>query len=247
MRCVSVSGLALASAALAWGHPAVANDADGPWRSEAGARELALGDAEVPRWRDVLARAAAEREGLSRAVCDAPVDTPVEDCAYPAWLRTIEALRGLEPSDQLDRVQRAVNRLRYVSDMRNWGVTDRWETPAEMLTRGGDCEGFALTKYFALRELGFPEAALRLAIVWDGIDREQHAVLVVSAGDARWVLDNKFEAPVPLAAVTARYRTLWSVSRDGATLSVSGFAPTGTGIRLTKRGTMLAIRARRRR
>lgn len=245
MRCVSVAGLASACAALAWGHPASAREADVPGAAKAG--ELALRLADLPRWSDVLARAAAERGAESQRGCMMPAEDVSESCGYSAWRSVLAQLRD-QPSDALlAGVQRAVNQLPYVPDRKNWGMADRWETPGEMFARGGDCEGFALTKYFALRELGFDETALRLAIVWDEADREQHAILFVETGDTEWVLDNKFPAPVPARALATRYRVIWSVNQEGAKLSAATFAERTGRIRLANGGTTLVIRARPRR
>lgn len=196
----------------------------------------------------MLARAATETVGMAaRDDCATPADEIAETCRTSDWRAAVAQLRGRSAAEQVSGVQRLVNRLRYVPDQQNWGVADRWETPAEMFARGGDCEGFALTKYFALRELGFDEAALRLAIVWDAEDREQHAVLLVESEGTAWVLDNKFAAPVPAPALAARYRPIWSVNRQGASLSASSLGANAGRFRLAKGGTMLVIRARPRR
>ncbi|MGK6353994.1 transglutaminase-like cysteine peptidase [Sphingomonas sp. DT-207] len=245
MRCVSVAGLALACAALAWGHLASAREADAPGAAKAGERALGLTD--VPRWSDVLARVAAERSPESRRGCMMPAENLPESCGYSAWRAALAQLRDRPPGDQLAGVQHMVNQLPYVPDWKNWGMADRWETPGEMFARGGDCEGFALTKYFALRELGFDEAALRLAIVWDEADREQHAILFVEAGGTEWVLDNKFAAPMPAKTLAIRYPEIWSVNQDGARLSAGAFGESTGRMRLTRGGTTLVIRARPRR
>ena len=124
-------------------------------------------------------------------------------------------------------------------------MADRWETPAEMFARGGDCEDFALTKYFALRDLGLPEAAMRIAVVWDNQDAEQHAVLFAEAGGRSWVLDNKFAAAVPAADVAKRYRVIWSVNREGARLAAADSGEgEGPRLRIARGGRMLVLRTR---
>jgi predicted transglutaminase-like cysteine proteinase len=50
-------------------------------------------------------------------------------------------------------------RIDYLPD----GALDRWQTPAETLARArGDCEDFAITKYFVLRDCGSPRGCVRL-------------------------------------------------------------------------------------
>ena len=48
-----------------------------------------------------------------------------------------------------------------------WGVMDYWETPAEFFQKSGDCEDFAIAKYFALRDLGFPASQMRIVVLKD--------------------------------------------------------------------------------
>jgi predicted transglutaminase-like cysteine proteinase len=135
-------------------------------------------------------------------------------CRTAEWDRKIVKLRPRAPLQQLKAVNRGVNALTYVADAENWSQADYWATPQEMLARGGDCEDFATTKYFALLRLGFAAADLRVAVVWDQIDREQHAVLLARTGDRTLVLDNKRADLTPLAAVADRYQLLYSLE-DG--------------------------------
>lgn len=68
---------------------------------------------------------------------------------------------------RLNRVNNFFNeRIVFVSDRQVWGVEDYWATPLEFLGRGaGDCEDFAIAKYFSLLALGVPESKLRITYV----------------------------------------------------------------------------------
>ena len=242
MRRVSSTRLALAWAALASGQVPSAIAADAPESRERA--ELALRLADAPRWTDVLAREAAAPAGLP-LYCKMPADELPAECGVQGWRAAFAGLRGLPAADQIAGVQAVVNKLPFVSDLANWGMADRWETPAEMFARGGDCEDFALTKYFALRDLGLPEAAMRIAVVWDNQDAEQHAVLFAEAGGRSWVLDNKFAAAVPAADVAKRYRVIWSVNREGARLAAADSGEgEGPRLRIARGGRMLVLRTR---
>jgi predicted transglutaminase-like cysteine proteinase len=71
---------------------------------------------------------------------------------------------------------------------------DAWVTPIELLRRGGDCEDFAIAKYFLLIELGVSMSDLRL-VAQRGPD---HMVLLVHARGGEWlVLDNLSRDPQP--------------------------------------------------
>ena len=88
-------------------------------------------------------------------------------------------------------------------------VTDDWATPTELRARGaGDCEDFAIAKYFALLAQGLPPSRLRLAYVrlqlGGGAVWQPHVVLVVLPSDdapidTAEVLDSVLDDVRPLA------------------------------------------------
>ena len=85
------------------------------------------------------------------------------------------------------------NRQPFVEDQAQWGVEDYWATPSEFLSSGGgDCEDYAIAKYFTLKELGVPAAKLRLVYVrtWQP---GAHMVLAYypSPGADPLILDNQ--------------------------------------------------------
>jgi len=92
----------------------------------------------------------------------------------PTGLANARALQqvmlGLGGKDDAARL-RAVNdfynqRLAYVEDVDNWGQVDYWASPLESLGKGaGDCEDYAIGKYFTLTSLGIPHAKLRMVYV----------------------------------------------------------------------------------
>ena len=170
----------------------------------------------APRWSAMTDRmAAGEASALAATpVCKPATGTSEADCRIADWTRSLDKLRSRPVIRQLKAVNRQVNALTYVADTANWAQADYWATPREMLERGGDCEDFATAKYFALRQLGFAAADLRIAVVWDSVDREQHAVLLARAGGRTLVLDNKRADLTPLAAVADRYELLYALD-DG--------------------------------
>ena len=95
------------------------------------------------------------------------------------WQKKLSRYEGLNLKTMAKRINDLVNKERYIVDAKNWGKSDYWATPIEFLSRGGDCEDFAIAKYTALRALGVPEERLRVAIVHDKEKNIPHAVLVV--------------------------------------------------------------------
>jgi predicted transglutaminase-like cysteine proteinase len=149
----------------------------------------------VPAWRILLQRALQED-----ALCQ-------RECGSTAWQHLVADLRRLSPADQLDLVQRRLNRLPYRDDMVNWHLIDYWATPDEFLRKGGDCEDYAIAKYFALRAAGWPITAVRLMLSHRRSEILGHAYLIVRSAAGWLVLDNRWLAPYRPAASTA---DLWA-------------------------------------
>jgi predicted transglutaminase-like cysteine proteinase len=72
--------------------------------------------------------------------------------------------------DDMARLQ-AVNdffnsHLLFREDKETWGQNDYWASPLESLGKGqGDCEDYAIAKYFSLLAMGMPTDKLRLVYV----------------------------------------------------------------------------------
>lgn len=132
-------------------------------------------------------------------------------CARNRWSNFLESIRSLTPRRQLDAVNRWANAKPYVEDWTNWGVPDYWETPAEFIARGGDCEDYAIAKYFSLVRLGFSPAALRIVVVNDRNLQAFHAVLAVRQSGQTWLLDNAVPAVVPMS-VAIQYAPVYALN-----------------------------------
>lgn len=80
--------------------------------------------------------------------------------------------------DQLRAVNQFFNQLKFRSDQEHWQQEDYWATPIETLaSNGGDCEDFAIAKYFTLRQLGVPAKNMRITYVKALRLNEPHMVL----------------------------------------------------------------------
>jgi predicted transglutaminase-like cysteine proteinase len=68
--------------------------------------------------------------------------------------------------DKLKRVNDFLNQMDFVDDLTLWKKEDYWATPIEFLSaQGGDCEDFAIAKYFTLKTMGMDEEKLNLTYV----------------------------------------------------------------------------------
>lgn len=84
-----------------------------------------------------------------------------------ALQNVMHAAMDLDDNAKLDALNQFFNR-RILSreDIDVWGQVDYWASPLEMLEKGaGDCEDFAIAKYFGLVALGMPIQKLRLVYV----------------------------------------------------------------------------------
>lgn len=82
-------------------------------------------------------------------------------------LDTIARASGQPEVARVELVNQFFNRrIFFREDLEVWGQVDYWASPLETLVRGqGDCEDYAIAKYFALLSAGVPPAKLRLVYV----------------------------------------------------------------------------------
>ena len=83
------------------------------------------------------------------------------------WQQLLQNGTELNEPAKLEAVNHLINgSIAYVSDQQAWGQNDYWATPEETLKLGqGDCEDFAIAKYFGLIKLGVAVERLRLTYV----------------------------------------------------------------------------------
>lgn len=105
---------------------------------------------------------------------------------------------GTQP-DELQRLKDINDffnrRLAFRDDAVTWGLPDYWASPLESLDkRAGDCEDYAIAKYFSLAAAGVPTARLRMVYVRARLAGQSlaHMVLAYYAqpGAEPLILDN---------------------------------------------------------
>lgn len=68
--------------------------------------------------------------------------------------------------EKLKLVNDFFNQIPFDADIEHWGMPDYWATPVEKLASfGGDCEDYAIGKYFSLLALGVGIDKLRITYV----------------------------------------------------------------------------------
>jgi predicted transglutaminase-like cysteine proteinase len=83
------------------------------------------------------------------------------------WQRILDESRSAPERDKLGKINEFVNRrVVFDDDLSIWNLSDYWATPLETVGQGrGDCEDFAIMKYYSLKDAGVALAKLRLVYV----------------------------------------------------------------------------------
>lgn len=83
-----------------------------------------------------------------------------------AWDSMIESSKNETILNKIKNVNDFFNQLTYRTDQSHWKQKDYWATPFEFMGTGaGDCEDYAIAKYFSLIKLGVPDDKLRITYV----------------------------------------------------------------------------------
>lgn len=130
--------------------------------------------------------------------------------------RVLERLQGAPRIIQLYGVNSYFNSFAYRSDGALWKRPDYWASPLEFLDqRAGDCEDFAIAKYFALRALGIPDDQILIAHVFDLTANASHMILLYGRPGA------------PDLALDNRTSLILRLGQRGNLVPVYGFNATG--------------------
>lgn len=108
-------------------------------------------EAEIQRLMDTVGQNDTEKRVIQRRLT--------------SWKSMIESPKNKESDDnaKLRLVNDFVAETPFYCDPVQWCLEDYWAKPLEFLANdGGDCEDFAIAKYYALRALGVPDEKLRI-------------------------------------------------------------------------------------
>jgi predicted transglutaminase-like cysteine proteinase len=174
-----------------------------------------FGSAETPsqnlrlftKWTGVLERHAVEKK-LEDTPCS---EGPFNKCFLQKWKHYLGEIQSYSALDKLREVNRFANYAPYITDPVNYGVADYWATPRQFLSKDGDCEDYAITKFYSLLTLGIPGDQMRVVVLNDLNLRIAHAVLVVYVDGVAWLLDNQIR-DVVRADTVRHYRAIYSVN-----------------------------------
>ena len=129
------------------------------------------------------------------------------------WKALREQLIGKPLMEQMKGVNKFFNQWPYRTDLVVWGLEDYWAVPREFVQKSGDCEDYAIAKYYALRNLGVSHSLLRVAAVKDSIRGLGHAILVVFVDGEAYILDNLTNLVLPHSRLK-HYKPQYSVNEE---------------------------------
>jgi predicted transglutaminase-like cysteine proteinase len=150
-------------------------------------------------------------ERVQLALCDGDREHCVSAAAL-SLLAIVDEGRASEGRARLGQINRAINlAIRPMNDLAQYGEIDVWSSPLATFDRGaGDCEDYAIAKYVALRLAGVAAQDLRIVVMHDVLQNEDHAVAAARL-DGHWLmLDNRRMAMIDDAHVR-NYRPLFVI------------------------------------
>lgn len=137
------------------------------------------------------------------------------------WRELMGTPADLPDTEKLKRVNDFFNRAAFRSDKEHWGEEDYWATPLELLvTDAGDCEDYAIAKFFTLREMGMGPEHLKVTYVKSLNLNQAHMVLAwYSTPTAEpLILDNLVQDILPASQRTDLV-PVYSFNADGLWLA----------------------------
>ena len=164
-------------------------------------------------WATVLARHVPEK-AFGNDIQSMPAPVLVQ------WKNLSKRMPSWTAVEKLQNITGFFNRWDSIGDLENYGAEEYWAIPEEFLEKGGgDCEDFAIIKYFALRYFGWPEQDLWILLGKDNKADRYHAVLAARTGEKIFILDNLSRPSNLLLSdkqYTLSFTPLYAISELGA-------------------------------
>lgn len=147
--------------------------------------------------------------------------------ALPALQALLQQGALLELDARLVAVNEFFNRrIVFGEDRDVTGQADHWASPLEVLAEGrGDCEDYAIAKYFSLLALGLPASQLRLVYTQADVDGQSrpHMVLAYFAQpDAEPLILDNLVSDLRPASRRPDLRPVFSFNGQGLWQGIAG-------------------------
>lgn len=165
------------------------------------------------------------------------MQNPADAAAYRQYLSQFDALRDKSLMDQANAVNTTVNlQIKYTNDpnacTQDGCGEDYWKSGVEsMQSMKGDCEDYAIQKYFILQYLGVPEDRMVIALVDAGKEGHiDHAVLLLNiSGDTTkksdYIILDGFDNEAIVDSAYSKYVFYEAMNQDGFWMSDKALKP----------------------
>ena len=137
------------------------------------------------------------------------------------WDAMLESSKDETILNKIKNVNDFFNKITYKTDLSVWGEKDYWATPFEFMGSGaGDCEDYAIAKYFSLVKLGISDEKLRITYVSykkaNSKFEQAHMVLTYyhKTGAEPVILDN-IDRRLQLASKRSDLKPVYSFNASG--------------------------------
>jgi predicted transglutaminase-like cysteine proteinase len=139
------------------------------------------------------------------------------------WEKLVNTNRNEHELVKLKLANTFFNNIKYAADEDLWGQRNYWSTPVELLAaNGGDCEDYALAKYYTLQAMGVPISKLRLTYVKSLKLNQPHMVLTYyeSPEEEPLIMDN-LQKLILYATERPDLKPVYSFNGDGLWMTES--------------------------
>lgn len=168
----------------------------------------------VPKWAQIVERRLDEELNIKNCISKKESCDESKKEFIIAWLEMLQKANKINNKAlQLEYVNNFFNLKEYILDIDNWGVTDYWSIPTEFLEFSGDCEDYAIIKYYTLKKLGFDTNNMRIVILKDTVRNGAHAVLAVYQDNEFLILDN-LASSVLSDKILTQYQPYYSINEN---------------------------------
>jgi len=159
------------------------------------------------KWSTVVTRYNKEKPNELKACRPSPRNR----CMLARWRIFLKQIANDPPRVKINKINAYHNKWRYLLDPVNYKKKDYWATPKQFFARRGDCEDYAISKYMALKHVGFSEKDMRVVVVQDLNLRVGHAILIVYLDGKPLLLDNQIKQVIDANRVR-HYRPIYSIN-----------------------------------